>query len=94
MPILIKNVKSAVTCECGCVVLSPKSIYLSIRKCILHFHIAYIFPCAVPSTVYFHTVLSTFHFLVIDLTRNAFFKRFTFVYIKGRPSVKHTICNG
>ena len=89
----IWNVKITVTCECGRVVPCRKLVYFLISKLILYFPYCFHLPCTVLFTLYFHTVLSMFHFLYY-LTRKQtlLIKRFNFVFIEDRPSVNQQWC--
>ena len=89
----IWNVKITVTCECGRVVPCRKLVYFLISKLILYFPYCFHLPCTVLFTLYFHTVLSMFHFLYY-LTRKQtlLIRRFNFVFIEDRPSVNQQWC--
>ena len=83
LSLMIWNVRIAVTCECGRVVQSRKSVYFGIRKlyCTVHiifmYHVLHV-PC--------------FAFFVIDRTwkQTLLIKRFDFAFIKDRPSVSQS----
>ena len=74
------------------VVASRKSICFGISTRILYFHIVFMSYALYFTIMYFHTVLSMFRFFFNDRTRKQtlLVKQFSFVFIKGRPSVSET----
>ena len=90
LPITIQNVKCPVTCECGRVVLSRKSVYFGISKHILYFHIVFM-----SHTLYFLPCTFSLHFpcfalLLLIALETLLVKRLSFVFTKDRPSVIQT----